>query len=85
MDILSILTTIFGIAMSFGYYPQAYKIFKRKSVKDISLFTFSIFFIGIVVWLIYGLNKIDWPIIISNATALIGCGLVLGLYLVYKK
>lgn len=85
MDLLSILTTIFGILMALAYFPQAYKISKRKSVKDISLPTFAIFFIGIFFWLLYGFSKNDFPIIVSNATAFVGCGLVLILYFVYRR
>jgi len=40
MDILPILTTIFGTLRGFAYLPQTYKIFKRKSAKDISPITY---------------------------------------------
>jgi len=84
-DLLSIITTIFGVAMSFAYFPQFIKILKRKSVKDISLLPYLIFFPGLVVWLIYGINKNDFPIIISNIFGLVGCALVLIAYFIYKE
>ena len=72
MDILPIITTIFGTLMGFAYLPQTYKIFKRKSAKDISIITYLFFGIGVVIWLIYGITISNYPIIISNIVALIG-------------
>ena len=56
--------------MSFGYFMQTYKIFKRKSAKDVSLGTYLFFTVGIIIWLVYGLSIANYPIIISNAVFL---------------
>jgi len=85
MNILAILAIIAGVIMSFGYYPQAFKIIKRKSAKDISLLTYSMFLLGIIIWLLYGISLKDTPLIVSNILALIGCCFVLTAYLIYKK
>jgi uncharacterized protein with PQ loop repeat len=37
IEILNFLTAIVGVLMSLGYFPQAYKIYKNKSSKDVSL------------------------------------------------
>lgn len=84
MNILSVLTTIFGTAMSFGYFLQTYKIFKRKSAKDVSLWTYLFFTAGISLWLAYGLVKQDYPIIISNIVFLIGAISVIIAYFMHK-
>lgn len=85
MNILAILATIGGIFMSMGYYPQAIKTLKRKSVKDISLATSLMFFPGIILWLLYGLSIKNLPLIISNIIAGAGCGFVLVVYYLYRK
>jgi MtN3 and saliva related transmembrane protein len=85
MNILAILTTLFGIAMSFGYFTQTYKIIRTKSVKGVSLATYIFFLIGIAMWLIYGLTIKDLPVIISNIVFLIGAIAVIIVYLVYRK
>ena len=84
MEFLPLLTTIFGIAMSIGYFPQAYKIFKRKSAKDISLITYLLFTSGIIVWSIYGFSIKNLPIMISNLVAFVGSLSVIITYFIYK-
>jgi MtN3 and saliva related transmembrane protein len=79
------LVTILGAAMSCGYYPQAYVIWKHKSAEHISLLTYSIFFIGTSVWTVYGIMKHDPVIIFGFAIGVIGSALVLGLTLYYRN
>ena len=54
-----------------AFLPQAIKVFKSKSTKDISLYMFLIFTIGVLSWLVYGLIINDMPIILENAVTLI--------------
>jgi uncharacterized protein with PQ loop repeat len=74
-----------GLLFSLGYYSQAYRIWKKKSVEDISLLSFSIFVIGTSVWLAYGFYKHDVAIISSFFFGAIGSWLVFGLTLYYRK
>ena len=84
MDVLPIITTIFGTLMGFAYFPQTYKIFKRKSAKDVSLATYLFFGIGVAIWLIYGISITNYPIIISNTVSLVGALSVIFAYVVNK-
>jgi MtN3 and saliva related transmembrane protein len=54
-----------------AFLPQALKIWKTKSTKDISLYMFVIFTIGVFSWLVYGIIISDLPIILANAITLI--------------
>ena len=54
-----------------AFLPQAIKVYKSKSTKDISLYMFLIFTIGVLSWLIYGIIISDLPIIFANAVTLI--------------
>jgi len=54
-----------------AFLPQAIKVYKSKSTKDISLYMFLIFTIGVFSWLIYGLIINDLPVILANAVTLI--------------
>lgn len=85
MAFLPVLTTIFGVGMSFGYFTQTVKIWKNKSAKDVSLWTYLIFGAGVTVWLIYGISIKDLPVIISNVFAVIGALTVIISYLVHRK
>jgi len=69
--------------MSLSYYPQAFKIFKRKRCKDISPTTFFILLFGGVIWLIYGIANQLFVIAISFSIGIIGVLLVLIGYFLY--
>ena len=80
--LLETLATFVGIIGSFAMFPQVYRIFKRKSAKDISITTFGFLFIAGIIWVIYGLNIQSFPIIISNlAGSLIILGVIVGWFL----
>jgi MtN3 and saliva related transmembrane protein len=66
MSILALLATLFGSIMALSNIPQSYKIFSRKSASDISPTTYLILTIGGTVWLLYGLELQNIPIIITN-------------------
>ena len=85
MTVISILATIMGVVMSLGYYPQAYKIWRRKSADDISITSYIIFFSGTSTWLVYGIITGDYPIIISFVLGVIGSFTVLLLAIRYRK
>ncbi|MGV8169551.1 MAG: SemiSWEET family sugar transporter [Candidatus Nanoarchaeia archaeon] len=85
IEIISIIATILGAIMSISWFIQAHKIWKNKSSKDVSIIFLSIFSLGNLVWLIYGLALKQLPVIISFAIGLVGCVAVLVLALKYRK
>ncbi len=85
MTILSVLAGIFGVGMSLANLPQAYKIFKRKSAKDISPITYTTFTIGGLIWLFYGIELKNSAIIISNAIGTLTVVIVLIGWMIYGR
>ncbi len=85
MEAFRIFVTIMGVIMSFGYYPQAYTIWKNKSAANISVPAFIIFSLGTLTWFIYGVVINDRPIMISFVLGVIGSWAVLVLTLIYKN
>ena len=82
MTTLSILATIFGVINGFANFPQIYKIFKRKSAKDIAVSTYVILSLGSIVWILYGLEIMSTPVLVMNGLALFEFILILiGCYL----
>jgi len=71
--------------MSVGYFTQTYKIFKKKSAKDVSLLTYLFFGSGIIIWLLYGISIQSYPVIISNIVYLVGVISVLLAYFSVKR
>jgi MtN3 and saliva related transmembrane protein len=65
------LATISGSVMALAALPQIYKIFKRKSAKDISAISYSLFTLGGIIWLLYGIELNSFAIILSNTLSAI--------------
>lgn len=49
-----------------AYIPQAYKTIRTRSTKDLSLVTFSMLFLGTILWFVYGLYIRDTPLMLAN-------------------
>lgn len=85
MTILSVLAGVFGIVMRFANVPQIYKIFKTKSAKDISVITYILLALGSIVWVLYGIELWNIPILIMNGLALIEFLIILVGFYIYGK
>jgi MtN3 and saliva related transmembrane protein len=85
VDILATLTTIVGVIMNGAYFLQVHKLLKTRSSKDLSLPMFTIFAIGITLWLLYGLAINNLPLIIVNIVGVIGSWLVFGLIIRFRR
>jgi MtN3 and saliva related transmembrane protein len=59
----AVLTTLCWI-------PQAVHTIRTRDTSGISLWTQSIFALGIVLWLVYGLMLMSWPLISANGVSL---------------
>ena len=66
-----------------SFIPQAIKIISTGKTEDISTAMYAMLVGGILLWLIYGLKKKDWPLILANTVTLIFAGIVLFLKLFY--
>lgn len=60
-----------------AYVPQAAKIIKTRSTESISLITYIMLFSCCILWVVYGISRIDYPIIIANSITGLLCGTIL--------
>ncbi|VVB72260.1 Sugar efflux transporter for intercellular exchange [uncultured archaeon] len=74
-----------AVLTMFGFVPQILKIHRTESVADVSLFMLLQFFVGIFLWLLYGIHIKDKILIISNAVSFLTLVVAIGLYLKYRK
>ncbi|WP_205513335.1 SemiSWEET family sugar transporter [Longitalea arenae] len=63
---ISTIGMIAALLTTAAYIPQAYKTIRTRSTKDLSLVTFSMLFIGTILWFIYGLYIHDTPLMLAN-------------------
>jgi MtN3 and saliva related transmembrane protein len=61
---------IAGLLTTVAFLPQAIKIWRSKSAKDISLAMFVCFCAGIVLWVTYGFMLGAFPVILANVVTL---------------
>ena len=72
--------SIGGIAATLtttAFIPQAWRVWRTRHTRDISLGMYVIFTCGVVMWLVYGLMLDSWPIIIANSITAMLAGAVL--------
>ena len=62
---------IAGFLTTIAFLPQVIKVWKTKSTKDISLWMFLIFNLGVFLWLIYGILIKNYALIFANTITLI--------------
>jgi MtN3 and saliva related transmembrane protein len=49
-----------------SFVPQAWLTFRTRDVSGISLAMYSVFTLGIALWLVYGLFIEAWPVVVAN-------------------
>lgn len=77
MNFTDYIGTIAATLTTLAFIPQAIHSYKTRDLSGISLPMYSIFTAGVAMWLIYGLLKHDWPIIIANAITVCLAGMVM--------
>ena len=55
-----------AILTTSAFIPQVYKIYKEKNAEGVSLTMYIILFIGVLLWLVYGVLIGSLSIIIAN-------------------
>ncbi len=57
-----------------AFVPQAHHSWKTRDLSGVSLPMYSLFSLGVVGWLVYGIMITSWPIIVANSiTLLLAC------------
>ncbi|KGO08024.1 hypothetical protein NV36_09760 [Dokdonia donghaensis DSW-1] len=85
MDDIEIIGLIAATLTTAAFLPQVYQTWKTKDVSGLSLPMFTMFFVGIVFWLIYGVLKESLSIILANAITVISSFLLLYFKIKYGK
>ena len=62
---------IAAFATTTAFVPQLARVWRLKSARDISLYTFLLFSFGLAMWLIYGVLIHSVPVILSNSVTLV--------------
>jgi MtN3 and saliva related transmembrane protein len=69
---------------SVTFVPQVYKTWKTRSAGDLSLAMVIIVFTSTLVWLVYGVKLMLWPVILCNAVICVLSALLIYFKLSFK-
>lgn len=85
MQASDILGYLAGTLTTAALVPQVWRTFRTKDVSGISLRMYTIFTIGIAVWLAYGVLLDETPMLVANSVSLVLACTVLAMKLKYGK
>jgi MtN3 and saliva related transmembrane protein len=76
--------TVAAILTTASFVPQVLHTLRTKDVSGISLSMYSVFVVGVSLWLVYGLMLDAWPVVISNAITVSLAMCILAMKLRYR-
>ena len=80
-----IIATLAPIVNSIQLFPQLYKTYITKSVKDLSLYSLSLILITNLLWMLHGYFIIDISLIVAGTVSMIINVALLILFFLYRK
>jgi MtN3 and saliva related transmembrane protein len=82
MNLVDYIGSFAATCTTLAFVPQAFLSYRTRDLSGISLPMYSIFTAGVAFWLVYGLLKKDWPIIIANIITVALSALILTLKII---
>ena len=76
-DLTPIVGFVAAILTTGAFVPQIVKVWRTRAADDISLGMYSLFTLGVALWLLYGVLIASWPVILANLVTLLLAGAVL--------
>jgi len=80
-----IIATLAIIVNSIQLFPQLYKTYITKSVKDLSFYSLSLILINNLLWLLHGYFITDISLIVAGIVSMIINLALLTLFFIYRK
>ena len=82
---MDMVGTVAACLTTVSFMPQVWLTFKTRDVSGVSLGMYSVFTVGVALWLVYGLLLGAWPIVVANAITLLLALAILGMKLMYGR
>lgn len=78
MTLTTCIGSIAAVCTTLAFVPQVLKSWRTRDLSGISLPMYTIFTVGVLLWLVYGILIQVWPVIVANAiTALLASAVLL--------
>ena len=85
IDATEIIGLIAAVLTTAAFLPQVYKTWKTKDVSSLSFPMLVLFFIGIILWFIYGVLLQSLSMILANSVTIISAFLLVYFKIKYDK
>lgn len=85
MDYTEIIGFSAAILTTAAFLPQVYKTWKTKDVSGLSLPMLVMFFVGVFLWLVYGVYKESSSMISANAVTVLSAFFLMYFKIKYDK
>lgn len=77
MNLISIIGVLAAIVSTLNQLPQAYKTIRSKDTHSLSLWMYIMVWIATCLWLLYGILRKDFPLILSNSISILPISYIL--------
>jgi len=84
VQLITIIGLLAAACTTFSFLPQAIKTIRSKDTSSISLSMYTMFTVGTLLWLLYGIFSHNVPVYLANGITLIFALIILGSKLRYK-
>ena len=85
MNTADLIGSLAACLTTLSFVPQAWLTFKTRDVSGVSLLMYSVFTVGVALWLAYGVLLRSWPMVVANAITLVLALMILAMKVVYRR
>jgi MtN3 and saliva related transmembrane protein len=85
MDAALIVGYLASICSTTSFLPQAWKIIKTGDTAAISMRMYAVTVTGFALWSVFGVMRMEWPIILTNAVCFCLSAFILVMKVLPKK
>lgn len=83
--VITLIGSVAAATTTVAFVPQVIRVWRLRDARDISLPTFLLFSVGMLVWVVYGVLILSLPIILANAVTLILAVIILSLKVKFDR
>ena len=77
IDKIELIGLLAAILTTIAFIPQVFKVMKSRSSEGLSLTTYLIFITGVSFWLIYGIFKMSFSMILGNGITVLLASIII--------
>ncbi|MBT6169821.1 MAG: SemiSWEET transporter [Flavobacteriaceae bacterium] len=85
IDKVELIGLLAAILTTIAFIPQVFKVIKTRSSEGLSLTTYLIFITGVSLWLIYGICKMSFSMILGNGITVLLSAIIIYYILINRN